>query len=139
MLWRTGTLRTTAVVVGNEFTTHELTLEIEDHRQLGIDVVGQLESRNDGSLSRFVRDNCPDRVILAGDDTQADMELAASLNSAAVRVYVMPHIMVPKTGSAWFTPHQMNGFPLIRTDTQGRPLYSRVLSPTRRLFAGATS
>ena len=134
-IWLNGNLRTTAVVVGNEFTTHELVIELRDHQQLGIDIVGEVGTANDGSLARLVSETRPDRVIIAGESTYGDIELAATVSESSARVYIMPQLLVTKSGSAWFAQHQMNGFPLMRVDRKSRPLYERVVAPSRDLVS----
>lgn len=133
VLWQKGLCRTTAIVVGNEFTTHELVLEMRDHQQLGIDVVAQSDLAMDGSLAHLVATTRPDRVIIAGDSTSGDFELAATLGDSPARVYVMPQLLVAKTGSAWFAPHQVNGFPLIRVDTRALPSNELTVAPAHDL------
>lgn len=133
VLWQKGFFRTTAIVVGNEFTTHELVIEMRDHQQLGIDVVAKSDIAMDGSLARLVADTRPDRVIIAGETTRGDFEIAATLADSSARVYVMPQLFVAKTGSAWFAPHQVNGFPLIRVDNNAQPSDELTVAPSRDL------
>lgn len=135
-IWLNGNLRTTAVVVGNEFTTHELAIEMREHQELGIDVVGEVGTANDGSLARLVAETRPDRVIIAGESTYGDIELAATVSESSARVYIMPSLLVTKTRSACFTKCQVNGAPLMRVDRKSRPLYERVIAPSRDLVSG---
>ena len=119
----------------NEFTTHELAIEMREHQQLGIDIVGEVGIANDGSLARLVAEVRPDRVIIAGDSTHSDRELATTVSESSARVYIMPQLLVAKTGSAWFAQHQVNGFPLMRVDRKSRPLHERVTAPQRDLVS----
>lgn len=128
-LWVSGFFRTTAVIVGNEFTTHELERELRDHQQLGIDVIAVSTLIEDGSLARLVEYTRPDRVIIAGECMHSDIELASTLANASARVYVMPQLLAAETGSAWFARHQVNGFPLLRVDQKSRSLHGLAVAP----------
>jgi exopolysaccharide biosynthesis polyprenyl glycosylphosphotransferase len=143
-LWKSGRFRTTAIVVGSGVVTHELIIELSLHRELGIDVVNELDLRDspgdlDGTtavsqLAHATQTMRPDRVIIGDSSTVDDLELVRALRATGShrsRVYVLPRLFEMGVGNSLFSSDQLRGFPLLRVN---RPEHPRLSLAIKRGF-----
>lgn len=136
-LWRAGTFRTTAVVIGGSRLTDELAVELSHSRELGIDVVQHIDVRRTAGgipqaradLSRAVEALRPDRLIV-GDASFQTADWISEIRRAGelgTRVYVLPRLFEMGVGNSLFSSDQLRGFPLQRVNRAAHPRASLFL------------
>ena len=136
-LWRAGTFRTTAIVVGSSRLSNELVVELSHSRELGIDVVRHIDVRRTHGgigaakthLSEAIEALSPDRLIFA-DEGPRETEWIGALRRAGelgTRVYVLPRLFEMGGGNSLFSSDELRGFPLQRVNRPAHPRASLLL------------